>query len=309
LKRFLVPSLAALALAGFALACAAGTNAALSRTVLALPADAAVVAFATAKPSSDEAIPTNVAPDAARAASQPRSVSAYIDRLLAHNIFDSTSLAKEAVPDANGDEVVSDLKVKLLATMVASPASFSMAYLEEEGKEAYGSTYMIGDKILDATLIVVRRDEVVIRRGTGVEEIIRLNDETPKTASTPGTAAAPANDADGIAVDGENKYTVSKELVDSYLNDMTKLQRMGRAIPHRGTDGNIDGYRLSGIRRGTVGEKLGIQNGDIVHKVNGYDLSSMSEAMKAFSELQNEPHFSFEVTRRGQRQTMEYNVR
>ena len=83
---------------------------------------------------------------------------------------------------------------------------------------------------------------------------------------------------------------------------------MGRAIPHRGPDGQIDGYRLSGIRRNSLGEKLGIRNGDIVHAVNGQALTSMQGAMSAYTSLQNESSFSFEVTRRGQKMKLDYSV-
>jgi type II secretory pathway component PulC len=43
--------------------------------------------------------------------------------------------------------------------------------------------------------------------------------------------------------------------------------------------------------------------------VNGKPLTSMKEAMDAWQSLQNEGGFNFEITRRGQRQTMEYTVR
>jgi general secretion pathway protein C len=71
----------------------------------------------------------------------------------------------------------------------------------------------------------------------------------------------------------------------------------------------VDGYRLSGIRRSSLFRKLGIKNGDVVHSVNGSDLTTMSSALSAFESLQNERNFNFEVTSRKQKKTYEYEVR
>jgi len=81
-----------------------------------------------------------------------------------------------------------------------------------------------------------------------------------------------------------------------------------RAEPHQGPDGNIDGYRLSGIEPGSIWDQIGVKNGDIVHSVNGKELTSMSEVMAAYT-FQSAKSFTFEVTRDGQRQTMRYDVR
>ena len=56
-------------------------------------------------------------------------------------------------------------------------------------------------------------------------------------------------------------------------------------------------------------DKLGIKNGDVVHTVNGATLTSMEAVMGAYGSLQNERGFNFEITRRNQKMTIEYEVR
>jgi len=80
-------------------------------------------------------------------------------------------------------------------------------------------------------------------------------------------------------------------------------------VPHKGSDGEVDGYRLSAIRRGSLFDKLGIKNGDVVHAVNGLPLTNMEGAMSAFQSLQSEDEFSFDVTRRNKKSTFEYEIR
>ena len=91
------------------------------------------------------------------------------------------------------------------------------------------------------------------------------------------------------------------------------LSKLARALLHRGPDGEYDGYRLSAIRRGSLADKLGIRNGDIIHSVNGTTLNSVQGAMAAFQSLSGGTSpgsgFKFEVTRRGQPVTLSYSVR
>lgn len=291
----------------FAAMCAGGVNQGISTMVFSLPEGAVVATFGgPATPSGDAGETAGpVKPGKKPSRKVGTSKSSYASGILARNVFDSSSIGKE--PEGGDDDAgVSDLKVKLLATMVAVPAAFSTAFIVREGVEGSGSGYGIGDMIMGAQVLTISAYEVKIRRADGEEEVIKMSTDVTKGAKK---ASKAKSDDDGITKDGDNKYTVDQSLVDQYLGDLEGISKLGRAIPHRGSDGSIDGYRLSGIRRGTAGEKLGIRNGDIVHKVNGYDLTSMSEAMKAFQELQKEDSFNFELTRRGKKQTMEYDVR
>lgn len=64
------------------------------------------------------------------------------------------------------------------------------------------------------------------------------------------------------------------------------IMRQCRAIPHKaaaGTD-EVDGLRLSGIRKGRVLDQLGFRSGDIIHTVNGRPVASM----EAMSELHHQ---------------------
>jgi S1-C subfamily serine protease len=135
-----------------------------------------------------------------------------------------------------------------------------------------------------------------------------MGEDAPAATPAPRPSSGDS-DEEGVEKVDDNNYVIDRELVDRYLTDLDAIGRLGRAIPHRGSDGEIDGYRLSGVRRRSIGDKIGIKNGDIVHSVNGASLDSMQGAMAAYQTLQSENRFTFEVTRRGQRQTMSYEVK
>jgi type II secretion system protein C len=237
----------------------------------------------------------------------------YVDGILRRNIFDSEFIDTynpSVTKNADGEDLVeTDLKLILVATLVANISAHSAALISDDSKEARAHGYGIGSTIqnTDAEVIEIEQKRVTLRRSDGSIETLFAEGETVTTASK--TSSATGEGDDEVQEIGENKYLVSREMVDSQMNDLEGLSRMGRALLHRGADGQYDGYRMSAIRRDTLADKLGIRNGDIVHGVNDMPLTSMQGAMGAFTALQNEAEFNFEITRRGQKVTLEYEIR
>lgn len=82
--------------------------------------------------------------------------------------------------------------------------------------------------------------------------------------------------------------------------DADRLARSVRTVPHKGADGQVDGYRLSAIRRGLLADSCGFKNGDVVHMVNGQPITTMDAAMAAWQAVQEAGELRVDVTRRGQ---------
>lgn len=250
-------------------------------------------------------------PVAARpAATRKTSDDQYLRTILCRNLFDPSKVGEcdfEKKTVASNDDAKTDLSVTLLGTLVAEPASYSSALILEEGQErAVG--YSISDRIKDAEIIAIEKKLVRFRRGDGREEVLRMDEDAPPPPKAKASSGA-EKEGDEVEKLGENEFAIDSDVLDKHLSDLEGLSKMGRALLHRGPDGEFDGYRLSAIRRNTIADKLGIRNGDIVHSVNGKPLNSMTSAMDAYNTLQNEKGFTFEVTRRGQKMTMKYQVR
>jgi type II secretion system protein C len=237
----------------------------------------------------------------------------YVETILERNIFDHTKVGQEATAEDEpcvGEECElgekSDLPVTLLGTVVAVPIEMSAALIHhDDEKKSYG--YGIGDRILDATVLAIAADRVIVKRGDGSQEYIARGEiEEPDRRRAP---AGDLDEDDQISKEGDDRYVISRELVDQTLGDMNAIMRMARARPHKDADGNVDGFRLSGVRRNKLIYKLGVRSGDIIHSVNGQPLTSIQEAMGAFESMQRDSEFSFEITRRGQKKTMQYEVR
>ena len=239
-----------------------------------------------------------------------RSVDTYVQPILTRSIFDSTQInTKPKIPEqTDGSEPITDLNAQLLGTIVAIPAEYSLAMIKS-GTAPWSKDYAVGDTLEDATIIEIKHREVIIRREDGRLEKLSLDKDNGDEKTEETKTDSMEESEDGVTKTGNNQYVVDQAVLDELLKNPEKLYSQIRAVPHKDADGNIDGYRLSGIRRKSIFYKLGVKNGDIVHGVNGKELNSMSNAMDAFNSLQNSRSFSFDVTRRRQKQTMEYEVR
>jgi len=238
------------------------------------------------------------------------SESRYINDILKRNLWDSSKVGLESKGPvgADGEDLsASDLKARLLATIVVDPSEYSSAIIVQDGKEEEGgSAYGIGAKLLDAVIVSIGYDRVMIRRGDGREEFLFTGEEPPKKKG--GTSAAPSDEEGGVEKTGENEFSLSRSMIDEQLSDLSSVAKMGRSSLHRGPDGEYDGFRLSAIRRGTLPDQIGIRNGDVVHSVNGIPLNSVQAAMGALQALQNESALEVEITRRGQKTTLSYSI-
>ena len=286
--------------------------------MLALPDGAEVADQARIESDSSSPVSASVSPRSS-SASISRGKRFYVNPILERNIFDPDAVRSEPITEEEGER--SDLPYKVLATTVSSPSIYSTAILAgERGDDALvyslaacpnGATSTKGIPCSaitdDAEIIGIEWRCIRIRRGDGTIEYLDMGGDDAPVRQT--AAAATTDPTDGIQANGEDHYTVDRSLIDNALDDLDSLANQVRVRRHRDSDGEVDGFRLSGIRRGSMLSELGIKNGDIVHEVNGYPLTSNSGAMTAFQSLQSEANFTFDITRRNRRKQMTYEVR
>ena len=259
----------------------------------------------------------------------------YVQSIVNRSIFDSSQAgtkSNSSIEPAEGDSIESSLQLTLLATILASPEQYSVALIQDESGTS--STYGIGyDLIGQATITKIEKSRVYFQRNNSEQvEYIEIGGEAGSSDAPKKTSGTAAEDGE-IQKVGNNKYIVEQSVLDEILANPEKLYTQVRVTPHKDQDGNIhkiktnliikaigyraesidnlkmDGYRMTGIRRKSLFYKLGIKNGDIVHSVNGQQLNSLSAAMDAYNSLGNSRDFNFDVTRRKNKQTFEYEVR
>ena len=132
----------------------------------------------------------------------------------------------------------------------------------------------------------------------------------PVAAAKPAEPAKEGGDSDldrGIRQQSETKYQVQRSLVDKLLSNQAELMRSARVVPHE-ENGRVVGVKLYGIRRSSLLGKLGIQNGDMLRTINGFDMSSPDSALEAYAKLRSASNLSVALVRRGQAMTVDYQI-
>jgi type II secretion system protein C len=243
----------------------------------------------------------------ARVDERPRALpkSTYVDAIVRRNIFDSTATPAAATDAVGAGDCKSTDSARLLATMVADPVEYSSALIAlGSGKDAKADGYAIGDTVgSEGRITLIEQKKVCLDAGGCL--CIGSEGAAKNAARDEGKGAAEG----GVEKLADNKFVVEQSVLDEAMGNFESLAGQIRVVPHKDASGNVDGYRLSAIRRGSLFDKLGIKNGDVVHAANGQALTSTEGALSVYNTLKNERSFSFEISRRNQRQTLEYEVR
>jgi general secretion pathway protein C len=229
-------------------------------------------------------------------------------------------------PDPDGDPAPCGGSLRLVATTVV-PRRPELSFASiSTGVEGKSMLYRQGMQVEGHELVGIREQRVFLRpSGRPLCQTAMFT--PPPSAAPPPPPAAPAAPAGeerpppapkssiseeelnaGISQVSDTNYTVSRQLLDKVLSAQSELMRAARVIPYE-ENGRVVGVKVYGIRRAALLGKLGIQNGDVLRTINGFDLSSPDSALEAYTKLRTMDQFSIAMIRRGQARTMEYQVK
>jgi general secretion pathway protein C len=80
---------------------------------------------------------------------------------------------------------------------------------------------------------------------------------------------------------------------------LEEIARQARIVPSF-RDGRALGFRLFAIQPGSIYVEAGLQNGDIIKTVNGFDLTVPEKALEVYSTLKAACRYDIEIERGGQ---------
>jgi general secretion pathway protein C len=75
------------------------------------------------------------------------------------------------------------------------------------------------------------------------------------------------------------------------------------------TDGKEEGYVLSEVKTGGIYQSLGLQDGDVLLRINDYDISNPERALQAFTALKGLERVQIDLIRSGSKMTMTYQIK
>lgn len=216
------------------------------------------------------------------------------------------------------------LPLVLLATAVSSNEEMSSVSVSNSQTNRSGS-YWMHEFIPDAGEIVSIRPRWVDFRNKSSQRVERLDllgiaapppppPVTPSIAPpVPGVASADPNDISADVEKGVHKiddthYDVDRALVDKILLDPSQIMRSARIVPSI-KDGKANGFKMYAIRPNSVYAKIGMQNGDTIQSINGFEITSPDKALEVYTKVKSANSLSVQITRRGQPVSMDYQIK
>ena len=201
-----------------------------------------------------------------------------------------------------GSPAVESSTYRLIGTIEG--ASFAGAVLEDASGQAF---YRMNEKLPDGSQIVkVQRDRIVLRRADGNTTEIQIVDDTKiVNVSRP---VVPVVSGGGVRKLSEGKWMVDQREVTASTENVNQLLTQARALPYV-EQGKTIGFRISEIMPGSLYEKIGLQNGDVIQKINSQDVDDPAKFFQMYQSLKEERNISIDLMRGGQRQTLNYEIR
>lgn len=242
-------------------------------------------------------------------------------------VLEPTLAAEEAKKkdDLSSTPVHTSLHARLLGTTVANNRLWSWAVIEDTTAHS-NDTYMVDDKIQGAKVIDIFDDctevahtsepkSCVIILNNGHREYIDDKEGNGPVAAIVAPApvvndAPPPSNANGNGVKAlsENSYEVSKAELDKTLSNLNDVAMQARIVPAF-KDGVATGFKLFSIRPDSIYSKIGIQNGDVIRRINGFDINSPDKALEAYAKLKESTNIEIEVERNGSVVRKSYSIR
>jgi general secretion pathway protein C len=230
--------------------------------------------------------------------------------------------------DATAAPVRSDLRLALVASVLSDQPRWSLATLLDLGtREA--NIYGVGDSVQGATLVGlqrVREDRdatgngfkvVAILCNAGTKEFVDFEEgagveggQNVGVAPLPAPrqfGARPGTPMQGIRPVGDNKYELSRNVLDQQLSNLSAISTQARIVPSF-ENGVANGFKLFSIQPGSLYASMGIENGDVIQRINGYEINSPDRALELLTKLKETSHVVIEAKRGGQALRKEYNI-
>lgn len=259
-------------------------------------------------------------------------------------VVEGPAVVETAAPPPGADTCEgapkSSLRLRLVGTVVFSEPESSMASIVDEGQGgAAAGLYSINECVSvvtdpdDPNASLAAKPPPCSRVGDGAvlrriepERVCLWNetdhrmeylaiDEPPEKGGVVARAppkqevAKPEEGEVGkdIRKVGENSYEVGQSEVDNALNNLAQLSTQARIVPAF-EGGKTVGFKLFSIRPGSLYSKIGLQNGDVINRINGYEMSSPEKGLEIYTKLKDSKQVTVDLKRRGKPMTLDYNI-
>lgn len=193
--------------------------------------------------------------------------------------------------------------ITLIGTIAGQQGNSFAIFSDSSGKQ---EVFKVGETIPGAgKLQRVYKDKVSINgKGRPMEiplaDIVKIMEVNPRSGT--------AQTSEFVKNVGSGTYIVDQKKVQQAIENPSQLMTDARLQPNF-TDGKQEGFTLREVRYGGMYQSLGLQNGDVLLRINDYNISSPENALQAFTALRGMERIQLDIMRSGSKMTMTYQIR
>ena len=130
----------------------------------------------------------------------------------------------------------------------------------------------------------------------------------PTTPSSKKKSKVPPEIASKIHKISDTHFEVERSVIDQIMENQADLLRSVRVVPEKEGD-KTAGLRLFGIRPDSLLGTLGVENGDRLSSINGFDINDPTKALEAYTRLRTSDHLTVSINRRGKPMNIDVNIK
>lgn len=208
---------------------------------------------------------------------------------------------------------------QVIAIAASDDPAWSMAVLGTSGPQGKSQMRRIGDSYGAKRIWYITWDRVWLQGDGELCQLRMFKPPAPPSSAPPAAASAPPPGKGGPASVPDDisskiqkvsatEFNVDRSVVDKILENQAELMRSARIVPEQ-ENGKVVGIRLFGIRQDTLLGTLGMQNGDRLESINGFNMASPEKALEAYARLRTANHLTVALNRGGKPMNIDFNIK
>ncbi len=214
---------------------------------------------------------------------------------------------KTAVLKPNKAAIKSRLAIKLLGTIVAGEQSAALIKAKPGSAE---EVFYIGEAISPGILLIEIEASRIVIEASGRREIIMLDPSAPVNTRLLRKKSAQGK-AEKLLAQAQvpvQRLRLSRSVLDKEMQDMTKLMTQARLTPYF-EKGKSNGFQISEIVPGSIYQRIGLRNGDVIGSINGLSPSRMDQVASIIQTLKESQSLQMSVQRKKRPLELQYEIR
>ncbi len=197
--------------------------------------------------------------------------------------------------------------LKLIGAIASEEYSYAV-FMQKNGKQVL---YKLNKNIPGVgTLERIESNRVFVNTGRDVK-VLKLSDLKGLSKNKIKTRTLYKKNivsSENIVSRDDGSYVLSSEFFEKSIQNPNLFMRDAKIGP-KYIDGESVGFQVKRLRRGGIYDKLGLKTGDILKRINEYDITDPESVLKAFVALKGVDEIQLDVIRNNNNETIKYYIK